>query len=124
MKFKNNTKENYSDLKECYEHTAVLKLKDGTYRVIHIQDGSDNLDEEDYNNDYTWYIDFGIKNFEKRPKKKDLFFEDEDDGGVLLCKDNFTEGHPTWESLIEEIAEMGDIEPDSIGSVELYYWER
>ena len=52
------------------------------------------------------------------------FFEDEDDGGVLLCKDNFTEGHPTWESLIEEIAEMGDIEPDSIESVELYYWER
>ena len=45
MKFKNNTKESYTDLKEHYEHTAVLKLLDGTYRAIHIQDGCDNLDE-------------------------------------------------------------------------------
>lgn len=38
MKFKNNTKESYADLKEHYEHTAVLKLSDGTYRAIHIQE--------------------------------------------------------------------------------------
>ena len=43
MKFKNNTKESYTDLKGCYEHTVILKLKDGTYRAIHIQDGCDNL---------------------------------------------------------------------------------
>ena len=30
MKFKNNTKESYADLREHYEHTAVLKLLDGT----------------------------------------------------------------------------------------------
>lgn len=124
MKFKNNTKESYADLKEHYEHTAVLKLLDGTYRAIHIQDGCDNLDGEDYDNGYTWYIDFEIKSFEKRPKKKDLFFEDGDDGGMLFCKDDFTEKHPTWESLIEEVAEIGDIKSDSIESIELYCWER
>lgn len=124
MKFKNNTKESYTDLKEHYEHTAVLKLLDGTYRVIRIQDGCDNLDREDYDNGYTWYIDFEIKSFKKRPKEENLTFEDGDDGGMLFCKDNFTEEHPTWESLIEEVAEIGDVKPDSIESIELYYWER
>lgn len=70
MKFKNNTKENYADLKGCYEHTVVLKLSDGTYRAIHIQDGCDNLDEEDYDNGYTWYIDFEIKSFKKASKER------------------------------------------------------
>lgn len=124
MKFKNNTRENYADLKERYEHTAVLKLSDGTYRAMHFQDGCDNLDGEDYDNGYTWYIDFEIKRFEKCPKKEDLIFEDGDDGGMLFCKDDFTEKHPTWESLIEEVAEIGDIELDSIETAELYYWER
>jgi len=124
MKFKNNTKESYADLKGCYEHTVVLKLSDGTYRAIHIQDGCDNLDEEDYDNGYTWYIDFEIKSFKKHPKKEDLIFEDGDDGGMLFCKDDFTEKHPTWESLIEEVAAIGDIKSDSIESIELYYWER
>ena len=111
-------------MKGCYEHTVILKLKDGTYRAIHIQDGCDNLDEEDYDSGYTWYMDFEIKSFKKRPNKKDLFFEDGDDGGMLFCKDDFTEEHPTWESLIEEVAVIGDIEPGNIESVELYYWER
>ena len=43
---------------------------------------------------------------------------------MLFCKDSFTEKHPTWESLIEEVAEIGDIKSDSIESIELYYWER
>lgn len=41
MEFKNNTKESYADLKEHYEHTAVLKLLDGTYELPHLIRSSD-----------------------------------------------------------------------------------
>lgn len=108
-----------------FEHAAVLKMKDGSYKTLHIQDGIDNLDEEDYEAGYTWYLDYEIKDFKTKPSKEERNFEDEGyDGGMLLCKEDYIITHSTWESVISDIIDMEDIKLEDVESIEMYYWER
>ena len=120
MKFINHTKE---AVEEMFERTAVLSMKDETYKAIHVQDGVDNLTAEDCDAGYTWYLDYEVKDFNTKPTAEDCEFED-GYGGMLLCKRDFLDKHTTWESILIEIIDMEDIKLEDVESVDLYYWER